>query len=75
MNVREAIEILQNADPDTEVFVSSDEEGNSYRHAEISLGQTLCDQYGELVSCHPKDIEDGEYEGWEDQMMPAVVFW
>lgn len=74
MNVREAIEILQQADPEAIVFVSSDEEGNSYRLANISIDDIMCDQ-GEWVSCHPDDLSNGEYEGWEDDMVDAVVVW
>lgn len=75
MKVSEAIEILKEADPEAEVFISSDEEGNSYRRANISLDETMCDQDGEWVSVHPDDLEAGEYEGWEDQMEKAVVVW
>lgn len=73
--VAEAIEILKSADPDATLFVSSDEEGNSYRPADISLNETMCDQDNEWVSCHPNDIASGEYEGWEDKMVKAVVVW
>lgn len=75
MNVKQAIEILQGANPEDEVFVSSDEEGNSYRLASISINETMCDQDGEIISIHPQDLADGEYEGWEDQMVSAVVVW
>lgn len=75
MKVSEAIEILKEADPEAEVFISSDEEGNSYRRANISLDETMCDQDGEWVSVHPDDLEAGKYEGWEDQMEKAVVVW
>lgn len=74
MKVREAIEILQNADPDTDIVLSSDEEGNSFRYPNISMG-TMCDQYGELVECHPDDIKSGEYRDFEDTIFPAVVIW
>ena len=72
--VAEALEILKDADPEAILFVSSDEEGNSYRMASISINETMCDQ-GEWVSCHPDDISSGEYEGWEDDMVRAVVLW
>lgn len=74
MKVKEAVEFLLSADPDAELFISSDEEGNSYRPAHLSANETMCDQ-GEWVACHPEDIENGEYSGWEDDMIPAVVFW
>lgn len=75
MKVSEAIKILQEADQDAEVYVSSDEEGNSYRRANISVDETMCDQDGDLVSVHPDDLAAGEYEGWEDKMIAAVVVW
>lgn len=75
MKASEAIEILKNADPNAEVMVSSDEEGNSYRKANISVGETFCDQDGDYVACDDTDIENGEYEGWEDEMFSAVVVW
>ena len=73
--VAEAIEILKEAKPTAIVMLSSDEEGNSYRPANISIDDVFCDQDGEYVSCHPQDIEDGEYEGWEDEMFDAVCIW
>ena len=75
MKVHEAIELLQDADPEAEVFVSSDEEGNSYRKANFSFPETAIDQDGEWVMADTIDIENGEYEGWEDDMIPAVVVW
>lgn len=74
ITVAEAIEILKEADPEAILFVSSDEEGNSYRPAAVSINETMCDQ-DEWVSCHPDDIVSGEYEGWEDKMIDAVVVW
>lgn len=75
MKIKEAIEILKEADPEAELFVSSDQEGNSYRFAYISLDETMCDQDGEIVGVHPDDLAAGEYEGWEDNMFSAVVVW
>jgi len=78
MNVGELITMLEGVDPEREVFVSSDEEGNSYRPANISVDDIMCDQggkYSEWVSVHPDDLRDGEYEGWEDKMVDAVVVW
>lgn len=74
MKVKEVIELLAEADPEAEVFVSSDEEGNSYRKANFSFPETAIDQ-GEWVMANDEDIADGEYEGWEDAMIPAVVVW
>lgn len=75
MKVSEAIALLKEADQDAEVFVSSDEEGNSYRKANFSFPETAIDQDGEWVMADEVDIENGEYEGWEDEMIPAVVVW
>lgn len=75
MKVSEAIEILKEADPDAELFVSRDEEGNAHRKAHISYSETMCNQDGEWVSVHPDDLTNGEYEGWEDNMVEAVVVW
>ncbi len=75
MKVSEALELLKEADPNAEVFVSSDEEGNSYRKANFSFPETAIDQDGEWIMANDEDIEDGEYEGWEDAMIPAVVVW
>lgn len=75
ITVAEAIEILKEADPEAILFVSSDEEGNSHREANISLNETMCDQDNEWIACHPSDIVAGEYEGWEDKMVRAVVVW
>lgn len=75
MTVAEAIELLQRADPNAILLVSSDEEGNSYRRASIGGNETFCDQDGDFVSIHPEDLAAGEYEGWEDKMFSAVVIW
>lgn len=75
MKVFEALELLKDADPEAEIFVSSDEEGNSYRKANFSFPETAIDQDGEWVMACDEDIEAGEYEGWEDEMQPAVVVW
>ena len=75
MKVSEAIALLKEADQDAEVFVSSDQEGNSYRKANFSFPETAIDQDGEWVMADEVDIENGEYEGWEDEMIPAVVVW
>lgn len=75
MTVREAIEKLLQAAPDAELYLASDEEGNSYRRAHISLNETMCDQDGDIVSVHPYDLAAGEYVGWEDSMFAAVVIW
>lgn len=75
MKVSEAIAVLKEADQDAEVFVSSDEEGNSYRKANFSFPETAIDQDGEWVMACEEDIEAGEYEGWEDEMISAVVIW
>lgn len=75
MKVSEALELLKEADPDAEVFVSSDEEGNSYRKANFSFPETAIHQDGEWVMACDEDIEAGEYEGWEDDFQPAVVVW
>lgn len=75
MKVKEAIEILKEANPEAELLMSSDEEGNEYRRANISVEETFCDQEGELVGVDPDDLAAGEYEGWEDDMFEAVVVW
>lgn len=73
MKVYEAIALLKEADPEAEVFVSSDEEGNSYRKANFSFPETAIDQDGEWVMACDEDIEAGEY--WEGDMIAAVVVW
>lgn len=75
MKIFEAIDVLRECDQNAELFLSSDQEGNSYRRANISSPEIMCDQDGEFVSCHPDDIESGEYEGWEHAMISAVVVW
>lgn len=76
MNVTRLIEILQEVeDKDRIVFVARDEEGNGYREGNVSIDEIMCDQDGEWVSVHPDDLANGEYEGWEDDMAQAVVFW
>lgn len=75
MKVHEVLEILKDIDPNRDVFVSSDEEGNSYRPASLDDDVIMCDQDGEWVSVHPQDLADGEYEGWEDDMVKGVLFW
>lgn len=74
MNVGELKEILKYADDDRLVFVSSDEEGNSFRLAAVDIETIMCDQ-GEWIECNHEDIASGEYEGWEDEMRNAVLFW
>lgn len=75
MKVSEAIALLKEADQDAELFVSSDEEGNSFRKANISFPETAIDQDGEWVMAAEEDIDAGEYEGWEDEMISGVVVW
>lgn len=75
MSVREMIELLSTAEPEAEVFISSDEEGNSYRKANVSFPETMCHQKPDWVSVHPDDLTNGVYEGWEDKMVNAVVVW
>lgn len=75
MKVRELYDLIGEMDPEAEIFVSSDEEGNSYRRANFSYPETAIDQDGEWVMADEEDIEAGEYEGWEDEMIPAVVVW
>lgn len=75
MKVSEAIALLKEADQDAELFVSSDQEGNEYRKANFSFPETAIDQDGEWVMACEEDIDAGEYEGWEDEMISAVVVW
>jgi hypothetical protein len=75
MNVREAIEILQEADPEAMVILSSDEEGNGYRVAHISIDEVGCDFGTEIQAVNQEDIDAGEYEDWEENIFSAVVIW
>lgn len=71
----ELIEQLKALPEDITFLVASDEEGNSYRLAALGGEETFCNQGGELVACHPDDLANGEYEGWEDTLFQAAVFW
>lgn len=83
MLVSEAIKILSTADPDAELIMSSDEEGNSYRYAAISLNE-YADLGGDGISAiAEEDIADSEdeideYHGpvyLRSDLSPVVVIW
>jgi len=70
----ELANLIKDLPADIEFVVASDEEGNSYRFAH-AMFTTMCNQDGELIECADDDIAAGEYEGWEDDMFPAILFW
>jgi len=73
MKVYELLEILKDVDPNREVFVASDQEGNEYRMANCDPNMLMADQYGEWVAVHPDDYAKGDYDGWE--VVEAVEIW
>ena len=72
MFVKEAIALLQLADPEAVLVISSDEEGNSYREADISIDESFYRDSDGLQSIHPDDDPE-EYES--AQPFNAVVVW
>lgn len=72
MFVKEAIALLEMANPEDLLIVASDQEGNSYRSAEVSIGESFYRDEDGLQSIHPDDAPT-EYEGHEP--FNAVVVW
>lgn len=73
MKVRELKKILAELDDNLTIYVSRDEEGNGFKELTIAELSDVVDQDGELVVCHPDDLEAGEYDGWDIEK--AVVLW
>ena len=76
MKVRELVEKLLNEDQDAEVFVASDEEGNSINPLWSAVASQYLDTGSEIDLIHPADIEAGEYD--EDDIADfgsGVVLW
>lgn len=70
MNVKELIAELKNYDPEMEIIVSSDEEGNSFSSL-YTIGAAICYQDGNEISLvHPDDIDDYD----EDELDTVLVF-
>lgn len=72
MIVKEAIALLQLADPDAVLVISSDQEGNSYREGRVSIDESFYRDSDGLQSIHPDDDPE-EYE--PAQPFSAVVVW
>ncbi|OBJ40264.1 hypothetical protein A5630_25270 [Mycolicibacterium mucogenicum] len=69
MNVGELKAKLANVPDDVEVIVSSDEEGNSYREANVDTAAQMVRYDWEIEVIHPADLD--EYP----DTTPAVVIW
>lgn len=73
MKVGELIEQLSEYDPEMEVLTATDEEGNNF-HKVVTLELEMYVQDGrEIEIHHPKDYEDGYYEG--TYAPNCVVIW
>lgn len=72
MIVKEAIALLQLADPEAVLIVSSDEEGNSYREGSVSIDESFYRNSDGLQPIHPDDDPE-EYE--PAKPFSAVVVW
>ena len=60
MTVKELMALLQEMDPDLEVFVASDEEGNSFKPL-YSCSESKFMRYGrEIEIIHPDDVTGAE---------------
>lgn len=73
MKVCELIETLQALDPDMKVIVSGDAEGNTYNFLAVAEASDYILDGRQIEVCHPDDVQDGEYEGWE--LHQALVLW
>ena len=89
MKVKELIENLEDMDPEAEVILQKDPEGNGY--FELDGCEELkyltpeaiekCDEYFFVPSksgypLHPEDVDDGEHDqDVLDQTIPSVVLW
>lgn len=62
MTVNKLIELLQEFDPEAEVFLSSDDEGNSYRKLDMEFGFSPYYKSGyEYEPVEPEDLEEDEF--------------
>jgi hypothetical protein len=76
MTKTELLAILEQYEDDDIFLVSSDEEGNSYREADLGEPEKAYFDGDEWQPMHPEDIENGEYDGIEDEDIKRVgVFW
>lgn len=77
MKVKELIELLQGQDPEAEVILQKDAEGNGYSPlagADPSLYRADTTYSGEPL--HPDDIEDGYYDDADlAAAVAAIVLW
>jgi hypothetical protein len=75
MKVKELLEILNDVDPEAEVIMSSDGEGNSFSpcadHSAQYRYEADSTWRGELVSEDPDEFDE---ERW-DAAIPCVVLW
>lgn len=79
MKIGTLIDALKEFDPNLEVVLSSDGEGNSYSPAaEVTPELYIADSTwsGELVSDDPDDYDDDEdFEDQRECAEPVVVIW
>lgn len=81
MKAKELIELLQRVDPETEIVVSRDSEGNGYN----KLGSVNVDEYAFRPDGHEVEIglrtltKELERQGYSDEDVldgtPCVVIW
>lgn len=69
MKVARLIEMLNEADPESEVILSSDGEGNSYRFGHVSLHEFFAHDGNELEVYSKFESDQSE------ELRPAVVLW
>lgn len=68
----EVIALLESIDGDPEVYVASDEEGNSFAHVSFVQLEQMHGEEENISPVHPSDI-GVEYDA--DELTPAIVIW
>ena len=75
MKVKELILKLQNLDPELEVIIQKDPEGNGYSPMSgAEIGQYLPDSPYSGYCIHPDDLPDLDEETYK-QLETVVIFW
>lgn len=77
MTVKELIELLIAEDQDAEVYVSSDEEGNTIKPVQEPIGahpaMNCVYQTGEIDIVDPDDVAAGEWD--DDDIFNVIVIY
>ena len=79
MKVKEAIEALQKLNPDSELMISSDDEGNSYRKMTGFDGHSIYDadnesMYSDTWTASEACMEKDEWDEFKQRPRTIVVY-